>query len=89
MIITLKKRPYVCAETLANPVFKCVTPVGRLVGAAAEVDGELSNMCVCARQHREQLHEVQGPDMTVGTSMCPLLQAELGDRCLQLSGQRY
>lgn len=54
---------------LANPVLKCVTPVSRLIGATAEVDGELSNMCVCARQHREQLHEVHGPDMTVGTSM--------------------
>lgn len=59
-----------------------VTPVGRLVGATAQVDGELSNMCVGARQHREQLHEVHGPHVTADTAMWPLLHAELGDRCL-------
>lgn len=66
----------------------CVIPVGRLVGATAEVDGELSNMCVRARQHREQLHEIHGPHMTVSASVGPLLQAELCDRCLQLRWQR-
>lgn len=55
------------------------TPVGRLVGATAQVDGELSNMCLCAREHREKLHEVHGPHVTVGPSMWPLLQAKLGD----------
>lgn len=56
-------------KALPNLVLKCVTPVGRLVGATAKVDGELSNMCVGARQHREQLHEVHCPYMAVGTTV--------------------
>lgn len=69
-IILLKKVvifPHI--KALPNLVLKCVTPVGRLVGATAEVDGELSDMCVSARQHRKQLHEVYGPYMAVGTPM--------------------
>lgn len=56
-------------KSTAEPSFNCITPVGRLVGAAAKVDGELSNMCVGARQHGEQLHEVHGPHVTVGPAM--------------------
>lgn len=63
-------------------------PVGRLVGAAAQVDGELSNVRVGARQHRQQLHEVHGPDVALGAAVRALLQAELGDGGLQLGGQR-
>ena len=56
-------------KTLPNLVLNCVTPVGGLVGATAEVNGELSDMCVGARQHGEQLHEVHGPHVAVGTPM--------------------
>lgn len=65
----LKKQRYFHIKELPNLVLKCVTPVGRLVGATAKVDGELSHVCVGARQHREQLHEVHGPYMAVGTTM--------------------
>lgn len=63
------------------------TPVGGLVGTAAQIDGKLSEVSVCARQHGEQLHEVHGPHVTLGPAVGLLLQAEFGHRCLELSGQ--
>lgn len=72
-----------------TPVSKCVPPVGGLVGATAQVNGELSDVCVGARQHRQQLHEVHGPHVTVGAAVRPLLQAEFCDWGLKLGGQRY
>lgn len=66
-----------------------ILPVGRLVGPTAQVDGELCYMGMCARKDRQQLHEVYCPDVTVGTAMCPLLQAELGDGGLEVCGQGY
>lgn len=61
-----------------------IVPVGRLVGSTAQVDGELGHVGVCGRQNRQQLHEVYGPDVTLGTTVCPLLQTELGDRGLEV-----
>lgn len=68
---------------------KCAPPVGRLVGATAQVNGELSDMRVGARQHGQQLHEVHSPHVTVGAAVRPLLQAEFCDRGLKFGGQRY
>lgn len=56
-------------KALPSLVLIGVTPVGRLVGAAAEVDGELGDVRVGAGQHRQQLHEVHGPYMPVGTAV--------------------
>ena len=64
-------------------------PVGGLVGATAQVDGELGHVCVGARQHWQQLHEVQRPHVAVETPVGPLLQAELGNRGLELGGQPH
>lgn len=52
-----------------NPVQYRVTPVGRLVGATAQVDGELGDMRVRARKHWQQLHEVHRPNMAFSTTM--------------------
>ena len=46
-------------------------------------------MGVGTGQHRQQLHEVQRPHVAVEAPVGPLLQAELGDGGLELSGQPH
>lgn len=49
------------------------SPVGRLIGSTPEVDWELHQVSVCSRQHRQQLHEVHSPNVTVRSTMKLLL----------------
>lgn len=62
-------------------------PVGRLIRATPEVDGELHQVCVGAGQHRQQLQEVQSPNVTVRPAVNLLFQTKLSGRSLQLCGQ--
>lgn len=48
-------------------------PVCRLVGAAAQVNGELSHVSPSTGQHRQQLQKVHSPDVAPGSAMFPLL----------------
>lgn len=64
-------------------------PVGWLVGAAAQVDGELGHVRVGAGQQGQQLHKIHSPDVAVRATMHALLQAEACHRGLQTWGQGH